>query len=328
MNGDRRGRRWIVATLLAGWCGVAGASTMLRPVVTSHGNYGETFTFIADLDDGTYVQLSLGFTNLGPGSVKAICRALVIPPGGPLWQASTRVGRDDWSWTEGESERLSIASCAAAIEGPMTRVEVPLDGGVVQLRFSAPPTRRLPADASFGSIERYYRTEILLYRTRLDATVQLPRSPSRVVAGSGYLDHTRSTIRPKDLAAEWVRFRALRGDRGVVLLARRAHDGRINPAWACDPPGRCRHFTSYTVDRVGEGKSPSFRVTFPSDRDPVRIDSGRLLYRDDPIGDLGVLGKVAAPFFGSPVTYVYRARLDDGHASPIEGILEVELASE
>ncbi len=321
--------RAIAAALLVSWCGIAGASTALRPNVTDDGSYGETFTFVADLEDGTYVHVSLGFTNLGPGSIKAICRAVVVPVNGPPWDASKRVGGDGWSWKEaGGGERLAIDACSASVDAGSTRVEVPLEGGLVRLRLAAPAVRRIPPDASFGPIEHGYRSEILLYRARVEATLQLPNTTPRTATGSGYADHTRSTIRPKDLAAQWVRFRALRADRGALVLARRGHDGQITPAWACDPPGRCHQYATFTLDRVGEGESTSFRVLFPSERDAVRIDSGRLLFRDDPIGQLGLLGKIAAPFFGSPVTYTYRARLLDGHGPPVDGILEVEVASD
>lgn len=320
-------RAWL-AVLLAAWGNVAGATSTLRPTVTDEGSYGETFTFIADLDDGTYVHLSLGFTNLGPGSIKAICRAVVVPPNASPWKASTRVGGDGWSYSEGDPERLRIDACSAEVHGERTRVEVPLDGGVVRLGFFAPARRRSPADASFGTPEQHYRAEILLYRTQVEAAIQLPGSAGRNLKGAGYVDHTRSTIKPKELANQWVRFRGLRGERGVVLLARRGHDGQITPAWACDPPGHCRQYSRFSLDRTGEGNGSAFRILFPSERYAIRIDSGRLLFRDDPIGELGLLGKLAAPFFGSPVTYTFRGRLEDGRRPPIDGILEVELADD
>ncbi|MFL5299725.1 MAG: hypothetical protein ACJ79R_05195, partial [Anaeromyxobacteraceae bacterium] len=61
---------------------------------------------------------------------------------------------------------------------------------------------------------------------------------------------------------------------------------------------------------------------------PVDLRSGRLLYRDAPVEDLGLLGKLVRPFTGNPVTYVIRAQAQDGAGAPIEGILEVEFASE
>ena len=52
----------------------------------------------------------------------------------------------------------------------------------------------------------------------MEASVQLPGAAARYLKGAGYVDHTRSTIKPKELANQWVRFRGLRGERGVLGL--------------------------------------------------------------------------------------------------------------
>jgi hypothetical protein len=313
---------------MALWPALAGAATSaLRPLPTTRPNYGESWTFIADLEEGTYVQLSLGFTNIGPGGVKGLCRALVISPAGAVWRASTRVGKDGWSWKDSGGERLAVGTCAGRVEEGATAVEVALEGGVVRLRLGALPTRRAASDATLAVGDDLYRTEVLLFRAPVSGTLALPGTAARTVAGSGYLDHSRSTIRPKDLAERWIRFRALRGERGALLLGRRAHDGRFTPVWACDAPGQCRSYGSFAVERGGDAKAPTFTIALPSEREPLRIESRRLLYRDAPIEELGVLGKLVAPFFGSPVTYVHRAVLT-GHGAPIDGVLEVELSEE
>ena len=320
--------RFLLATALLLWCGAAGASTALRPVVTNDGSYGETFTFIADLDDGGYVHVSLGFTNLGPGSIKAICRAVVVSASGHTWQASKRLGGDEWSWSGADPERLSIGACAATADHDNTRVEVPLEGGLVRLRLSAPAVRRIPPDASFGTIDQYYRAEILLYRTRVEATIQLPGALSRTVTGSGYVDHTRSTIKPKELAAQWIRFRGLRGDRGMVLLARRAHDGQVTPAWAAIPPAgvattaRSRWTASVRDGRPLSGSS-SRRSTTRSGL--TRGDSSSATI---PSGSWGSSARSPRPSSvpRSPTRTGHGSRTAMGHL--IHGILEVEVADD
>ena len=63
------------------------------------------------------------------------------------------------------------------------------------------------------------------------------------------------------------------------------------------------------------------------DHGVLEISSGRLLYRDAPLEDLGALGYLVAPFTGSPATYVYRARARD-QDGPVDGVLEVSVADE
>lgn len=324
-----RRARWIAAALVAALAPAARASPALRPVVASHGSYGETFTFVADLEDSTYVQVSMGLTSIGPGGIKTVCRAVVAAPAGATWRASERSGSHGWTWAETDTgERLTVGPCSAAVVGETTELDVPLEGGALRLAIAGRATRRDVPDAALALGDGAYRSDILLYRVPVTGTVALPGAPGRALVGAAYADHSRSTVRPRDLADRWVRFRALRGDRGLVLLARRGHDGRFTPAWACDPPGRCRLLGPFTLERAGQGAATSFRVGFPEDDPPVEIRSLRLLYRDAPVEELGVLGKVVAPFVGSPVTYRYRARLSDGPGEPLEGILEIELSGE
>jgi len=316
----------LVALLLAAPA-AARASTWLKPLLLKRGTYGESLTFVADLDDGTYLQLSFGMTNLGPGSTKGVCRALLVPVTGAPWKASVRVGRDEIRWSSGDEERLSIAGCSATVGEAGTAVEVKLGGGAIRLALAARP--RLEGQESALAVEGgRYLSEVLLHRAPVTATVALPGTAPRTIAGAGYLDHTRSTIAPKDLARRWVRFRGLRGERGLLLLGREGHDGRFAPLWSCAEPGSCRELASFRVERQGRGGATAFRVELASGDSPIEIRSARLLYRDAPVEDLGILGALIAPFTGSPVTYVYRATAQDGAGAPLEGILEVELSGE
>ena len=312
-------------------CPAAAGLQALRPLPTNQGSYGESFTFIGDLDDGTYLQLTLALTNFGPGGIKAICRALVVAPGAKPWNASTRVGNDGWKWSDADEERLAIGPCAASVDERETSVEVPLEGGRVKLVFAARPLKRsLVHDAVVVVEGNLYRTEVRLFRAGVTATLALPGQPARTVAGAGFADHTRSAIRPKDLFESWVRFRGLRGERGLLLLGRQGRDRAFKPLWACEDRDRCREFQGYEIRRLGAGKAPAFEValTGPDRGLPLLVKSGALLYRDAPVEDLGILGKLVAPIVGSPVTYVYRGTAHDGVGPPIDGILEVEVAGE
>ena len=122
--------------------------------------------------------------------------------------------------------------------------------------------------------------------------------------------------------------RALRGERGLLLLGREGHDGSFAPLWSCSPPGGCRELASFRVERQGRGSATSYQVDLASGAGPIEIRSARLLYRDAPLEDLGFLGRLISPFTGSPVTYVYRAAARIGAEAPVDGVLEVELSGE
>lgn len=321
---------WL-ATVLAALCAAttANAASWLRPLFLKRSSYGESFTFVADLDDGTYLQLQLSLTNLGPGPTKGICRALLVPPRGKPWKAAERFGRDALTWIDGAEERLSVGSCHAWAGPSDTGIEVRLEGATLRLTAGARPKPISPHEPPLAIGEERYQTEVLLYRAPVSVHLSLPREPARDASGLGYLDHTRSTVPPKDLAKRWIRFRGLRRDHGLLLLGREGKDGRFAPLWACtDPDGPCRTYPSFQLRREGGGEAPAFRIDVADGGQPIAIRSGRLLYRDAPIEEMGVIGKLITPFTGSPVTYVFRAAATVGGGQPVDGILEVELAEE
>ncbi|GEJ59202.1 hypothetical protein [Anaeromyxobacter diazotrophicus] len=315
----------LAAALALAAPGVALASAALRPLLLERGTYGESFTFVADLEDGTYVQAGLSFTNLGPGSTKGICRALVVAPDGRLWRVQERFSRSEITWRDGGDERLAVGPCAAWVSEDGSGVEVKLDGGSVRLATPERP-RRQGGEAALQVDGRPYRSEVLLFRAPLAATLARPGAAARQVAGALYLDHTRSAVPTKDLARRWVRFRALRGPRALLVLGREGHDGRFAPVWACGEEG-CQDEEAFAAARRGEGQATSFVVEVRGEA-PLTLRAGRLLYRDAPVEDLGLLGPLVRPFTGSPVTYVYRATAQQGAGAPMDGILEVELSGE
>ncbi len=300
----------------------------LRPSPSGAASYGESFTFVGDLDDGTYVHLSLSLTNLGPGGLKGLCRAAVVAPSGEVWKGSARVGRDEIAWKPGSAELLSIGPCSASLAGASLTAEVRLDGGSATLVFGAAPLARSPHGAVAVVGNDLYRSEVLYQRAPVEAALAIGGAP-RKLSGRGYADHSRSTVAGKELAQRWVRFRGLHDERGLLLLGREAKDGQFTPLWSCGAaPGTCREYVSFRVERGGSEVAPSFTVAVKGDASSLELRSTKLLLREAPVEDLGVLGKLVAPFVGSPVTYTFRATAAGEGGAPSQGILEVELDGE
>jgi len=161
----------------------------------------------------------------------------------------------------------------------------------------------------------------------VSGSVQARGEKRRVLRGSGYADHSLSTIEPRALAKRWVRFRALRGGTHVLLLGREALDGTFAPLWMRAGDGKYAELERFTLARSGSGGKPAFVATVSGPR-PLEVRSGELLYRYAPVEELGLLASVVKPFAGSPVTYTYRATLKGAADEPIPGILEISLAEE
>jgi hypothetical protein len=310
---------WSLASALYSPPALAGQQ--LAPRVTSSDTYAENFTFVADLADGGYAWAQLSVSNIGPGSGNAACRAMVVRPGRKAWTAMQRFDRDEWRH-DPASDTLVVGPCSAS-SGAQTSVRVPLDGGLVELRYSASISPQNPHAAIAVGGDRH-ATTLLLPFAQLAATVQLPGATPVSASGGGYADHSRSTVPPRQLAKRWVRFRALRGPTKLLLLTREDQQGRLEPAWL-QPQGKAlQRVDRQTVQRGGSKKAPMWSIELVSGDRKYTLVSKTLLVRSAPLEDLSaVLAAVLRPIFGSPVTFVHRATLQVEGEAEIPGILEV-----
>ncbi|MCE9668969.1 hypothetical protein LY474_14245 [Myxococcus stipitatus] len=302
----------------------AGAS--LEPQFSPNDNYGESFTFIGDLEDGTFVLVQLSVTNIGPGSRTGICRATVLRPGQRAWTPQKKVGAKDWGY-DAATGTLRVGACSARSASGVTRVEAPLEGGRVVLEYTAQVAPRSPegSDVEVGSAR--YRHEVTLAFSPLTATVRQPKAAEVTQAGGGYADHTRSTIAPAKLARRWVRFRALRGGERLVLLAREGQDGEFGPVYSWAEGREPSRMESFTLNREGAKERSVWTVdVFGGDGAKAMVlRSTSLLQRSAPVEDLGVLGGLVKSVVGSPVTYLHRAVLERAGHTPVAGLMEVTL---
>jgi hypothetical protein len=331
----RRATNWgascLGAALIAalGSPGPARAASDLLPEERSEDGYVESFTFIADLSDGTYVQLQLAVSNLGPGSGKGVCRVLVKRPGSAPFIALEHVSRDKWRHTAGEEERLSIGSCEAASGGATTIVRTPLGGAVIELRYAAPVSPALPPSPVLEVGTRWHKQWILHWATPVTARLTLPDAKLAVLTGGGYADHSRAIASAKELASAWLRFRSVRGPQHVVVLARKSPDGKLGPIWLRrEGAAAPAELTGFTLSREGPRLQPAWKANLSGEGLRATLQSGELLYRSAPLDELGLLGKLLSPMISVPITYTHRGVLKLEGGPEVEGVMEVELFEE
>jgi|GEM_PF-1157808 len=305
---------------------VAAASAVLEPKPSRSDNYGESFTFIGDLEGGTFIFAQLTVTNIGPGSRNGICRTTVLTPGQKPWTAQAKVKPRDWRY-DADTATLHMGPCSARSADGATRVEVPLDGGRVVLEYAA---AMAPAPLERSEVEvgrERYHHEVTVAFSALKATVKRPKAEEVSYAGGGYADHTRSTIAPAKLAKRWVRFRALRGDEKLVLLAREGQDGEYGPMYTWEEgASQARLLEHFTLAREGSKERSAWTVElFADGASAMVLRSTSLLQRSAPVEDLGMLSGIVRPVLGSPVTYLHRAVLERAGKAPVPGLMEVTL---
>lgn len=331
-SGDRRLRhrvfvsmaaRGAAAAVVGSWLGAgqAHAGALLAPKTVADDHYNEQFTFAADLSDGGYLWMQLSITNVGPGSANAACRVIAVRPGRKPWTAMERLGSEQWRH-DPATDTLTVGPCSARA-GAQTVVRAQLDGGSAELRLAGPLTTMPPHSAITVGADRH-TTAVLLPFANASASLQLPGQPAVTAAGGGYADHARSTIAPRKLAKRWVRFRALRGGRKVLLLARQDLEGRLEPAWILEDGRPMLRLDRLQLQRAGSRQEPQWTFDFWAGSKALQLKSAALLVRSAPLDELNpIVAAVLRPIVGSPVTFVHRASLVVAGQAEVPGLLEV-----
>ncbi|HEX8704434.1 MAG TPA: hypothetical protein VF815_36720 [Myxococcaceae bacterium] len=315
----------LLAVLLLPWA--AGAGPALEPLPSSNDNYGESFSFTVDLDDGTLITVGFSVTNLGPGSRHGICRTTVMRPGRKAWSPQVKVGSDEWSYDKA-TNTLKMGPCTLH-SGTGTHISVPLGDGLVNLAFEQAIAPQAPPGSEVVVGNARYRHEVLLPFSPVKASLKLPGSETMLeLKGGGYGDHSHSTVEPAKLARRWVRFRALRGESNLLLLGREGYDGGFGPVylWASGGvPQVLPRFDLRRTDADTTNKTASWLAELDSGEGPMTLRSTSLLMRNAPVQDLGMLGRLVKSVVGSPVTYVMRAVLERPGQPALPGVMEVTL---
>ncbi len=323
MRPDKLSRLTLLAVLTLPL--LAGAGGALEPLPSSNDNYGESFTFMADLEDGTFVFTQFSITNLGPGSRHGICRATVLRPGQKAWAPQAKVSSDEWGY-DAATSTLRMGPCTLHA-GSGTFVSVPLDNGLVNIRFTEPPVPQAPPGSEVAVGNTRYRHEVLVPFSTAKVSLKLPNSTTMLeLSGGGYGDHSHSTVAPAKLARSWVRFRALRGESSLLLLAREGFDGSFNPSYLWPSGGQPQMLQRFELRRQpGDAKKAGWEADLSGADGLMTLRATSLMLRTAPVQDLGVLGSLVKPVVGSPVTYVMRAVLQRPGQPDVQGLMEVTL---
>jgi hypothetical protein len=304
----------------------AGAGAVLEPLPSANDNYGESFTFMADLDDGTFVSAQFSVTNLGPGSRHGICRATVLRPGRKAWTPQVKVDSDEWGY-DPATNTLRMGPCT--LHGSSgTFISVPLDNGLLSIALSETPVAQSPPGSEVVVGNARYRHEVLVPFSTAKVSLRLPGADGMLeLSGGGYGDHSHSTVAPAKLARNWVRFRAVRGGANVLLLAREGFDSGFGPAylWASGKEPLLLERFELRRRQDGDSKTTGWDADLSGAGGAVTLRSTSLLLRSAPVQDLGLLGSLVKPVVGSPVTYIMRAVLARPGQPDVRGVMEVTL---
>lgn len=300
-----------------------------RPQMEGAEAFVEQFTAMASLDDGTFIQLQLGVSNIGMGDGKGGCRILVFPASGKPWLEDEQYGEDRWQYTAEPLPMFSVPRCYAR-GGAAVEYYAAIGDGLVRITLAASHRSVRPPGGRLTKEERFYEKEIIVPWAHARVELQMPGGQKRVHHGWGYADHSRSTTMPSDIARQWVRFRSFNDGNTILLVARFPPDEGAVVGWVWRQPQEApTAILSLALTPLRGTKAPSWQIDVRTEKRVLLVRSGRLLYRHAPVEEMGLIGHLVRAIAGNPVTYTLRASLTEaGVAAPFEGILEVSNVDE
>jgi hypothetical protein len=303
------------------FCGsLLAAPLSLVPTPLSDESYGESYTAVAHLDNGTYILLQLLFTNAGFGSDKGACRALVVPKGQKAIHGALRGEREDWSFDAANNE-LRVMTCALKATGSGTVFSANIEGVNVRLETQTPMKRVYPPKRRLVFSGGMFEADVRLPWVKVEAKIS--GKGLRGAGGKGrlYLDHTRSNAMMKDVASAWIRFRGFHGKSRMLIQVRVPDEGTKPEGWmwkegspkpASLPQGKST--------RTKKGGKEGLRVTLEGSAGEVT--SSRLIFTYRPVEEYGFIGTLAKAIVGNPVIRTYEAQWEAVDGTQIQGILE------
>lgn len=292
-----------------------------EPQLASPESFAETFSIIADLDDGTYIQVQVAVTNAGFGSGKGGCRLVILAPGQKAFAARASLSREEWSY-KAPTNTLDMGPCKLTGDDKLTQVQAELDGGGVVLEIAAAAQKLVTPASGIKIGDAFYDLDLVVPWAKVNATVMLPNQAPRQVAGVSFSDHSRATTVPKELARGWVRFRGLKGACPTLLLVR-IPPNSTPEGWFFTPAQAApERLSNVTVTQPPREAPKPFTVTNPAHS--FTLTPERELYRNRPLDEFGLAGKTASMWVGDVLNVTLRGELDTGPlCGKVRGLMEL-----
>lgn len=305
--------------LFSGLLSSQAAASLLKPKLLDSESYGETWTAIADLEDGGYVLLQYVFTNAGMGDGKGACRVLVVPPGKKGQNAAARVDRDEWSYDAGKKS-LKVGDCTLSSRGGRTTFSARAERLSVRLTLREGLKRVRPPRHRVRAGDDFFEAEVLIPWADVSADVKAAGYSKRGISGKGFIDHTRSTAMPPDVASMWFHFRGFHGGSPTMVKLRMPPNADSPSGWVWDSREEKPAKVKGARVRSKAGGKPS--ASMMGAGGAYEVKATKKLFRYEPAAAYGVLGKMATTFIGETVTTTWRATLTAPDGSEVTGILE------
>ena len=286
--------------------------------------YVESFVAVGEFGDGTFVQVQLAFTNVGPGSEHGVCRVILKHPNEAIVDKDNIVKQGQWHFNKDTG--LHVGRCRMRCLGEKAQIHAEVDGIQVTIDVDAELQRtRLPKAMVVGNErDSFYSLDVLVSSASAQmALVEGNKSPQKL-EGHVYIDHARSNLLPRSLAKRWIRFRSLDSKGGFLVLVREDQNGS-KQGWTLSAQDGMVPIKNVRLASRGKDPKPAYQVLLSSQLGDFKLRSKQQLRRDAPVENHGFVGKMVGSLVGSPVAYTYKAIMHmKGSDQNWPGLLEIE----
>jgi CDP-diacylglycerol--glycerol-3-phosphate 3-phosphatidyltransferase len=300
--------------------------------------YSESYSFLFSSEDGSFARVQFLVSNAGlEGHGKAAVRAVLVAPDGKTVEDSDAFESGEWGvQPEGAIEmgasRLTMGPDASHHVHFAGRKLV-VDATVLpETQAVRPGGGRVVFDAGGHAV---FDQTIFALRSRFDGTLWSASTGSRKMRGYCYADTSYSTVPAYKSASLWYRLEAFDDDHAEsVALA-----VLFPPAGSRLPP---QGWLYTSKDGKTEVRSTDVHIAFEAPRHEagghfeydvpqrvlatargskgetlsMRIESKKLLYRQDVLDQLGPLARLLVSTVAAPMAYTYEDRYELRIARP------------
>jgi len=328
----------------------------IKPRLLDDELYSETFTLFADLENGQYIYAQLGISNIGPGDQNGICRIMIFNPNEDTVNKSVVIDDSEWHYNHKPFPSLNVGLCKLSSSGHSLIFSGEIDDITANIHLNNEiadnlntisdkevdekiPNHTVPVSKIEVGQSQYF-SEILYPWSRASASSSLithsatttpgnhssNKNEPQLLSGYGYADHSISTLLPKDIASRWIRFRSINQSDSHLILIRYPDLTQKSNGWMWNQETSVESITSVSFNT---NSLPIINIETSQNSDVnYAINAKHLIYRQAPLEEKGLLGKVLSQLIGNPVTYTYRASMTAQSGIEISGILEVSVANE
>lgn len=289
--------------------------------------YSETYSFLFHGSDGTFARVQFLISNEGlSGHGKAAVRAVVVSPDGAVVEDSDTFEPGSWRALPIGSIELGAHSLSL---GPDASHRVHFAGRKLLVDATVLPETRAVRPGGGRIVfdsggHAFVDQTIFALRSKFDGTIWTAGAGSHRVRGSAYSDTSYSTVPAYKSASLWYRMEAFDAGQNssAVLAVVFAPEGSHLPPQGflyTSKDGETEVRATEVKISFGDAKHESgghFEYDVPQrivataagaagETVTVELEAKRLLYRQDPVSDLGAVSRLLVSTVAAPMAYTY-----------------------